>query len=609
MTHATTKNFIYYCRYFIITFFFLFIFLTISSLPTYAQTITQFDIPNLNPDVPQDQHTFTQSAMIETISSAICLITDMDLLNPKQGCLNLDPQTHKLSLNSDKNKTSQIGGLIGFLPKIFGAVYAQPATTSEYVRYLASNFGIVKPANAQNNTNDNGFIMLKPIQELWKASRNIAYLFFVIIFVIIGLAIILRVRIDPRTVMSIDNQIPRIIIGIILITFSYGIAGFLIDTMWLVTYTGINVVTSAVPNITNPSATDCGTEYDKLQQRAERGLLLNPISYGSSIFQQSCQADDKNPVVSFTNKYMPSLTGLVKKISSNMFLNNGIVQMTLIMDGAVGSTLQDFISQLLFSNTTPECSGLLDIPCQLGKLFSTGMNYLSQILLFFIIMLILAFNFIRIWFELLRSYVMVIFYVIVGPFWILMGLLPGKPLGFEKWLRSLTACLATFPATAICLCAAAIFAHMFAANGTNENNMIILPLIGNPNVNGFGSLIAFAIILMTPALQTAIRQSLKVPGSKIPNAAIVAGARAGTAVPQKIGAGVKSRVWGVDDVGLRPLSQITSNWAGGTAAFAARRLGKNEEEITNWEKKGRNVWQTITNSRTSPTAPPPRKSK
>ena len=63
----------------------------------------------------------------------------------------------------------------------------------------------------------------------------------------------LRIKIDPRTVMTIQNQIPRVIICIILITFSYAFAGAMIDVMWAVTYMGVNKITQTV----NPQLAGC----------------------------------------------------------------------------------------------------------------------------------------------------------------------------------------------------------------------------------------------------------------------------------------------------------------------------------------------------------------
>jgi hypothetical protein len=74
--------------------------------------------------------------------------------------------------------------------------------------------------------------------------RNIVYLLLILIFVIIGMGIMLRLHIDPRTVMTIQNQLPKIIVGILAITFSFAIAGFLIDIMWVTIYLFASVLAS-----------------------------------------------------------------------------------------------------------------------------------------------------------------------------------------------------------------------------------------------------------------------------------------------------------------------------------------------------------------------------
>ncbi len=70
--------------------------------------------------------------------------------------------------------------------------------------------------------------------------RNLAYLVFAVIFVVIGLMIMLRVKIDPKTVVSVQSALPKIFLSLILITFSYPIAGFMIDLM----YVSIGVIIS-----------------------------------------------------------------------------------------------------------------------------------------------------------------------------------------------------------------------------------------------------------------------------------------------------------------------------------------------------------------------------
>ncbi len=111
----------------------------------------------------------------------------------------------------------------------------KPASTGQYLADLKHNIGFpVKTAYAQGF----GFESLSPILNLWKLARNIALVGFVVIFVVIGTMIMLRTKIDPRTVVTIQQAIPKIIVSMILVIFSYAICGFLIDTVTVGTRLG-----------------------------------------------------------------------------------------------------------------------------------------------------------------------------------------------------------------------------------------------------------------------------------------------------------------------------------------------------------------------------------
>jgi len=66
--------------------------------------------------------------------------------------------------------------------------------------------------------------------------------------------IMFRVRISPQTVITVQSALPKIIFTLILITFSYAIAGFLIDLMYVVIGIFSFIVTQG--GIFDGSATD-----------------------------------------------------------------------------------------------------------------------------------------------------------------------------------------------------------------------------------------------------------------------------------------------------------------------------------------------------------------
>jgi hypothetical protein len=72
-------------------------------------------------------------------------------------------------------------------------------------------------------------IMSTGVDTLWSLSRNIAYLGFVVIMIVVGFMIMFRNKIQGQMVVSIGNSIPRIIISLLLVTFSFAIAGIILD--------------------------------------------------------------------------------------------------------------------------------------------------------------------------------------------------------------------------------------------------------------------------------------------------------------------------------------------------------------------------------------------
>ncbi|MDQ3098333.1 MAG: hypothetical protein M3Q44_01150 [bacterium] len=132
------------------------------------------------------------------------------------------------------------------IPQAFGVMaqlYDQkPASTYLAFNDFKTHMGFpVKEAYAQGY----GFVVLNPIIGLWRMIRNLALAGFVVIFVVIGLMIMLRKNIDPRTVVTIQQAIPRIVISLVLVIFSYAICGLLIDSIMVATRAGLLVFQSA----------------------------------------------------------------------------------------------------------------------------------------------------------------------------------------------------------------------------------------------------------------------------------------------------------------------------------------------------------------------------
>lgn len=127
-------------------------------------------------------------------------------------------------------------GILGQLGKTIGFAYqSPPVSLGSYLADARRNIekrSLVKPAYAQGA--GYGFNNLLPILPIWKAFRNVAYFVFILVFVLYGFMIMFRMKINPQNTASFQAAIPKIVVTLLIITFAYAIAGFLIDLMYVI---------------------------------------------------------------------------------------------------------------------------------------------------------------------------------------------------------------------------------------------------------------------------------------------------------------------------------------------------------------------------------------
>ncbi len=166
------------------------------------------------------------------------------------------------------------GGIVRGVFGLISNMYEyQPANTSRYVADVMDNAGMAPPAYAQGL----GFASLDPILGLWKMFRNIAYFFFIAILIIIGIMIMLRQKISAQASVGAQQALPGIIISLILVTFSYAIAGLMIDVMYLSMF----LIARLFDNLSKANA-GMGTELMS-KNILELGMLLFTDSGVNSI--------------------------------------------------------------------------------------------------------------------------------------------------------------------------------------------------------------------------------------------------------------------------------------------------------------------------------------
>ncbi|HXS14723.1 MAG TPA: hypothetical protein VN711_01220 [Candidatus Saccharimonadales bacterium] len=524
------------------------LFLNIFSTVSFAQTTSSISLPAADPGVPMDVNTLTQSIFLSGISFLTCAVEGVSITSQNHKCLGYNQTTGKLGYTDNSQ------GLNGMLADGISATFTKPITSGEYLSYLSSNFGLTKNAYAANAT---GFDQLSPLMNIWIAMRNVAYLLFVLIFVAIGFAIMIRAKIDPRTVMSIENQIPKLIIALILITFSFAIAGLVIDFMWVMVYVIINlfvgldpVLKSQIGSITQAASTDPFSMANSLNNgfggffglatQAAGGIkdITNTLSL--AFFSQN------NIGVSFIRDMVlpvPVFAACLAGLGGNM------------LGSIIGANSNTFILGGLL-NLTGEAGKTVDFGACLNGGVATMLSTIGGIIAFIIFSIALLVVLIKLWWTLIKAYALFIIYVIFGPLMIMGGVIPGSKVNFENWVRHIIAYLAVFPtAIAILLLGKVIMDTYSSPAGTRG---FTPPLIGaaQGTAGSLGPLLGFAIIMLLPQALTMVQDALSAPDMKY-----LAG------VGQSIGVGAKyygNAAGGIINRAWRPrdtLHNLDEGWA------------------------------------------------
>lgn len=131
-----------------------------------------------------------------------------------------------------ESATTTTTGLLQSMGKILAWTYQPQASGAYYVADSLQNMGVISQAQAQGF----GYYSLSPYLAMWRVFRNIAYIFFTVVIVVVGFLILFRQKVGGQAAVTAQQALPRIVLALILVTFSYAIAGFLIDLMYWIMY-------------------------------------------------------------------------------------------------------------------------------------------------------------------------------------------------------------------------------------------------------------------------------------------------------------------------------------------------------------------------------------
>jgi hypothetical protein len=364
-------------------------------------------------------------------------------------------------VNEALAQNGAVGG-VGFM--ISELISNKPASAGTYVADIMQNsrFG-VQPAYAQGI----GFAALTPILGTWKAFRDMAYYLLTVMFLITGILILIRHKISSNMAVTVQNALPRLVITLIMITFSYAIAGAIVDLMFLV----LNFIVNVFQNQIFEAGDINSTIGDA------RNLALN------------------THIFSFTMDYVFGSPG---SHNSNAWEASR----------AVGQIVYEAIKNAAGLSGAFESGGFL------ANLF-TGILQLIFAIIFGIALLIAMF---RVFFALVMSYAGFVMNVVLSPLILLEGAIPGKD-PFKDWIKNLIAGLAPFVVVVfmILMSLALTGSHTRAGIGYDQaapaDSGLRLPLIlaGNIPAESFLGILGMGFMLLLP---NAVEISKKIVGAK-----------------------------------------------------------------------------------------------
>jgi hypothetical protein len=310
------------------------------------------------------------------------------------------------------------GGFIGFTNNAIASLYNPPISGTQYIANSINNI-LGKPTYAAST--GGAFNNLKGILPLWKTCRNAIYVLFSVFFVIVGLLIMLRIKISPQATITIQNSIPKIIITLILVTFSYAIIGLIIDLTYLVQALLLSL-------LINDSTKDLLTNIPSTTE-----LIKGSFDTFSSLSNSAMHSSDlaaANTVLALLGAAVGTVIGL---FSGGWWALGGM---------ALGATI-----------------GLLIL-----SIFA-----LIQIIRFF--------------FGCAKAYITLLIKIVSAPFEIALGAFPNSKVGFGSWFIQTLAYASVFPISLIFLvflniiCNAVSFSDMWVP-GVLESP-IVSPFIGS----------------------------------------------------------------------------------------------------------------------------------
>jgi hypothetical protein len=353
------------------------------------------------------------------------------------------------------------GSLVYQMTKLAALPYAlPPASGIAYTAQSLQQAGFIPQAYAIDGI---GFQMIQPFARIWQAFRDITMFILVIVLIAIGFMIMFNYNINPQTQITIQSALPKIILTLIYITFSFAIAGFLIDLMYLSVFFVLELGARILP------VTDVGQLYDEFATTSILGSGVFSGIQGFGIYFKAVLGLYQIFPVGIQLAVTMIILWFMRKNAAKIFgtqsdgLTKALVNCKIDAGGSLGGVLvfNIFLCQLI---------GVL-LGAFLADSFAPTIVY---ILIFLITVAAIIYLYFRILFLMLGSYTRLILAVLFAPLFIVTEAIPGQS-AFKGWVKMLMGHLIVFPTIVALL----LVVRAITQIGLQGNLVLSAPLLFN----------------------------------------------------------------------------------------------------------------------------------
>ncbi len=157
--------------------------------------------------------------------AGIAIPADIQKIQDNEDCsdLQINPESFAYGQIPTSSKVYRSALGLPLMAQYIDSTQPVPVNLAFYANHVASNTLLIRNTALASSGVGVGSIIMDMSLNIWEQMRNISYGLLAIFMLYIGVMIMMRKNIDPRTTVTVQNAIPKIVIALVLITFSYAL--------------------------------------------------------------------------------------------------------------------------------------------------------------------------------------------------------------------------------------------------------------------------------------------------------------------------------------------------------------------------------------------------